>query len=278
MISNNNKQPFISPNITVQDLSLALFSATQKLKKTNQELIQLQQMQEEMFFNISHDLRSPITAIHSSIDYLLSLNSLTDQEIDPTLNLIKHKLLILENLINDLFLLSSIDLAYTPLNLQEVNIGIFLEEFFFDCQIDKKYSERKLILDVPLNASYISTIDCKLILRVLDNLFSNALKFSKTNSCITLSLAQINSQTVLISIKDTGIGINPEHLQKIFTRTYMVNTARTPKQATSYGLGLTIAKSIVERHQGTIWCESEEGLGSTFYFTLPITSTLLSNF
>ena len=106
--------------------------------------------------------------------------------------------------------------------------------------------------------------------RVLDNLFTNALKYSLEDATITLgAMLSSDKKNVIIFVRDTGIGIPASSIQKIFERSYMVSSARTPSSSGT-GLGLSIAKTIIERHNGDIWCESKEGHGSTFYLSLPI--------
>jgi signal transduction histidine kinase len=264
------KTEFIKPELTVEELSIALYNVNQKLAQTNVELLQSQKELAEIFENISHDLRSPITAIRNSIEYLLSLNSLDPKEVLQTIKLMYRRVDYLDQLISDVFLLSSIDSSKKVLQFQTINIGIFLEDFFFTCEADRKYAKRRLCLNVPEDFPYMVSIDGRMLLRVLDNLFSNALKYSDDEATITLSAAFIEDNTIHLSVADTGYGIAKEHLAKIFDRTYMVSSARTPGQFSGCGLGLAIAKTVIENHGGIIWCESELGKGSIFKFTLPV--------
>jgi len=270
MIVKPKKAEFVKPELTVEELSIALYYANQKLNQTNNELIQMQKEQAEVYANISHDLRSPITAIKNSMEYLLTLDTLDSEDFLPTISLMHHRVDYLEQLINDLFLLSSIDSSQKDLQFETVKIGIFLEDFFFTCEADRKYANRCLCLNVPEDLPYMVSIDCKMLIRVLDNLFSNALKYSSDESSITLTAVPKDNSTILISVADTGFGIAIEYLAKIFDRTYMVSSARTPGQFSGCGLGLAIAKSVIENHGGNIWCESQLGKGSIFKFTLPV--------
>lgn len=269
MSSRIKKTEFVKPELTVQELSTALYHANQKLEKANRELLQSQKELTEIYVNISHDLRSPITAIRNSIEYLASLDVMDVQELTGTIKMMYGKVNYLEQLINDMFLLSAINSTRKVLHREAVNIGMFLEEFFFSCDADRKYASRRLFLQVPENFPYMVTIDCRMITRVLDNLFTNALKYSQEGASITLSAQWNEDDTVLVTVKDTGCGIAREHLTKIFNRTYMVAEARTPGQLSGCGLGLAIAKAAIESHDGRIWCESEPGKGSSFKFTLP---------
>lgn len=269
MNPNKKKSTFRKPELTVEDLSLALYNANIKLTKTNQQLQESEQNRLEMFSNLSHDLRSPITTIQSNVEYLLSLEQLDEQEVITTLNLINSKTLQLDHLMNELLLINTLDtMTKETFDLKPLKIGIFLEDFFYSCEADKKYSKRRMFLDVPHVFPYLVSINPKMMYRVLDNLLINALKYSSNNDNIRLNVS-CQQEEIIISITDTGIGISISDLQKIFTRTFMVSESRTPTNNKGCGLGLSIAQSIISKHNGRIWCESTLGKGSTFYISLP---------
>lgn len=270
------KVPFIAPELTVEELTQALYDTSLKLQQTNQELLQSQKEQQEIFNNVSHDLRSPVTAIRNSVEYLLSTERLDEIETTNILQIVLRRIDFLEQLINDVFLLTSIDSTQKTFSFESINIGMLLEDFFFTCCEDKKYSTCKLDLNVPAHFPYQVLADGKMLVRVLDNLFTNSLKYSDSDLAITLS-ACIVDDTIKISVIDTGIGIAKDHIDKIFDRTYMVAKSRTPSTNTGCGLGLSIAKSIIERHNGHIWCESTIGVGSVFSFSLPILNETCQN-
>lgn len=264
------KKYFIPPGLSTEDLSAKLLKAYSELQETNEKLVQEEQMRTEMFANISHDLRSPITAIRNSIEYLSSTVSITPEELATILALLNKKVSNLESLINDIFLLTTVENTNIPFHFEQLELGMYLEEFFFSCEVDKKYSNRHLILEVPTHFPYIVSVDTDHFYRVLDNLFTNALKYSLEDATITLgAMLSSDKKNVIIFVRDTGIGIPASSIQKIFERSYMVSSARTPSSSGT-GLGLSIAKTIIERHNGDIWCESKEGHGSTFYLSLPI--------
>lgn len=253
------------------DLSLQLEQANQKIEQLTAELSSKQECF-DFYANISHDLRAPISAINSSVEYLLSFNNLEQEEITTVLKLIQSRGLFLQNMINEIFTLTSIRSTDKKLQLEEVEMGIFLEEYFYSCSTDSKYNNRILHLQIPIELECVVLIDPQLILRVLDNLFINALKYSRPGDDIWLS-AEITPQNKFrFAVKDSGIGIASENIDKIFERSFMVSQSRTPSSQSGCGLGLAIAKTIVEKHHGTIWCESEEGVGSAFFVELnPLT-------
>lgn len=266
------KKAYEKPQLTVEELSLALYTANEQLRVANLHLMQIDEARVKMFTNISHDLRAPITAIRSSVEYLNSCHPISQAELTQILKIIEQRTMTLEQLINDIFLLASLEGTHNPLSLKAIDIGILLEDYFFSAQTNSLYKERILTLDVPSDFRILLQVDPDKIVRVLDNLFVNALKYSEPGDAISLSVT-LEDTAVLIHVTDTGIGIPTEELSKIFAPAYTVSSSRTPNQASSHGLGLSIAKSIVELHQGRIWCESVLGEGSTFSFTLPREST-----
>lgn len=265
------KKQFETPSLTIEELTAELYLSKKDLKKANDLLVEQEKNRTELFANLSHDLRSPITALRNSIDYIQTLEEYTKEELQPIFSLMQSRILTLEALINNLFLLTTLENTAIPFHYEPIGIGMFLEDFFFNCEADKKYDCRELILDVPMDMDAVISLDAAQFTRVLDNLFSNALKYSEDGAGITLSASQ-NESLVTISVTDTGIGMTPEQCQKVFDRSYMVSPARTPSAKTGCGLGLSIVKTIVERHNGTIRCESEIGKGTSFIISLPLTN------
>lgn len=265
----HKKNNFSKPELNTEDLSLALYNVTQKLEQTNSILQKTQQQKDLLFANISHDLRSPITAIRNSIEYLLSLENIEKEELIFTLKLMERRSIYLETLINDVFLLSSIQVNNNMFHYETLDLAFLLEDFFFTVSEDSRYDDRNLFLDVPEDFNAFVRVDSKMFLRVLDNLFSNALKYSQKGASIRLNAFLEHSQ-VHVTLEDTGIGIEQEYLDKIFETSYMIESARTPSSTTGTGLGLSIVKAIIEQFQGKIWCESTVGVGSTFHFLLPL--------
>lgn len=267
------KNTFTSPDIeheTIEKLSKQLIDTTAELYAANEQLQKEQAQRREMLANISHDLRAPITAIRSCIDYLTSDRIRSKEDLDTSLQLIHRRTLTLENLIQDMYYLFCIEDTSRKLDYTDVDATTFFETYFYDAVCDTRYDNKNMILDLPENISCSLHIDVQKIVRVLDNLFNNAAKYSPDGTDITLHVRLLDDTSALsVSVIDRGIGIPKEALSEIFGRTYTVSSARTPNSATGSGLGLSIVKAIVERHGGIVSCESEEGNGSRFNFTLP---------
>lgn len=268
------KNSFESPALetdTIESLSARLLAATSELSASNAQLKKLQQEREEMLANISHDLRAPITAIRSALDYLLSGQTLAPEDCQSALELIDRRTKVLENLIQDMYYLFCVEDSSRALKLESVEAAPFFETYFYDCAADSRYASHQLLLDMPEDLDCRLDIDIQKIIRVLDNLFTNAARYSPAGSSVTLQVRLEEARDALrVSVIDTGEGISPEDLPHIFNRTYTASAARTPGSATGSGLGLSIARAIVERHGGSITCTSQLGVGSCFTLLLPL--------
>lgn len=266
------KKKYTKPEISKEQLEFALYEANLSLQKANETLREEEEARNTLLSNLSHDLRSPVMALVSAVAYLRSGAFSDAPEYHQTLDLMERRLKTFQTMIDDLFLLTKVECPTIPLAMEEIDMGFFLEEFFYSCQADLKYADRHLKLELPDPFPYLVRLDAEKFIRVLDNLFTNALQYSEAGAAITLGAAYIPDTeergTVEITVRDTGIGIAPEHIPLIFNRSFRVSASRTPGQGGS-GLGLAIVKGIVERHGGEIRCESAPGKGSQFAITLP---------
>ena len=269
MNQNKKKAVFRKPELTVEDLTVALHQANTKLTETNRRLVESEKKRSELLANISHDLRSPIATLRGYVEYLLNFEQFDEQEILLLLNQMHNKFLSLDYLMNEMLLLTSLDCSEEGVKLKPIQIARYLHTYFNSCETDKKYTLRRLYLKIPEDFPYYVLLDSEMFVRVLDNLFTNALKYSSRNDEIMLE-AELRGKEVIISVSDTGIGIDHRNLSLIFERTYMISDSRTPAQLKGCGLGLSIAASIMQKHNGRIWCRSTLGEGSTFYLSLPL--------
>lgn len=263
-----DKKKFETPSLTMDELSEELVIAKLSLEQANKQLLAEQQARSQMFANISHDLRSPITAIKNAVELLSAMEDYPPEKVHPLLHLMDSRIHTLEQMINDIFFLVSLENNCLKMNPKQLPLGFFLEDYFFTQEADSRYKDRKLELLVPESFDATVFVDPNALTRVLDNLFSNALKYSKEGASIRLGVTK-EEQQVTIFIEDTGIGIAQEHLEKIFDRCFIVEKARTPG-VSSTGFGLSITKAIIEYFSGTIICRSKLGVGSCFSFTLPL--------
>ncbi|SFB13990.1 two-component system, OmpR family, phosphate regulon sensor histidine kinase PhoR [Acetitomaculum ruminis DSM 5522] len=263
---NNENKTFKKPLISqVDDLTLRLLEANKKIKEEEKERLR-------MLSDIAHDLRAPVNAFRSSLDYIISMrskNSLSDEELDSLLEMMDKRTLGLQKLISDLYFLLTLEQQAKDIyHFEEIDLGCFLEEYFFDIESRDEFKDRELSLNIPQNLNCRVKIDMDKMVRALDNLFYNALKYSSAGAKIFLKLEENSESFVIFSINDTGIGIEKCYLDKIFEHSFQVSKARTPDSKTGSGLGLTIVKTIIETHSGKIWCESNPRKGSSFFIRL----------
>lgn len=272
-MKRHSRPAFQSPSLeqeTVEELSRRLLEVTAQLHASNLSLQRMQRERTEMLANLSHDLRAPLTAIRSAVDYLTSGQSLSKQDSLSALSLIDHRTTTLEHLIRDMYELFTLEDPAHTFSFQELDALSFLEEYFYTALPDSRYAGHILHCSVPQALQATLLADPGKLVRVLDNLFGNAAKYAPAGTEITLSAEPFaDTSTLRISVTDQGPGIPPEDIDRIFDRTCTVSPARTPGTATGSGLGLAIVKAITERHGGTVSCQSTLGAGSTFFVTLP---------
>ncbi|HPC36573.1 MAG TPA: ATP-binding protein [Candidatus Marinimicrobia bacterium] len=226
------------------------------------ELKAVQKMKRDFVVNVSHELRTPLTAIKGFVETLLEETSGNEQRY---LTIIARHTDRLINIVNDLLTLAEIEeksqLEYETISLSNL-INDTLKIF------EERLQAKNLKVAVEI-ASDLTTIkvDPFKFQQVLINLLDNAIKYTEKGQ-ITIR-AQKKADQVQITIQDTGCGIPPEHLPRIFERFYVVDKARS-RQMGGTGLGLAIAKHIVLLHNGNIEVESQPGFGTNFIITLPV--------
>ena len=222
---------------------------------------------------MSHELRTPLNAILGFSEvlqdqYFGKLNEKQAEYINDILESARHLL----SLINDILDLSKIETGRTELEISSIDIEDLLQNSTI--MIKEKVAKHNISLDLhispELNGLKVEA-DERRLKQIMFNLLSNAAKFTPDGGSITVE-ARMDGDNVLISVADTGIGIEPDEQEKIFEEFYQARTnsglhGKTP----GTGLGLSIAKRLVEMHGGRIWAESEGiGKGSRFSFTIPI--------
>jgi len=219
----------------------------------------------------SHELRTPLATIKNTITLLLNkaTGPINDNQ-RKFIDMAKRNIDRLAALINNLLDLSKIESGKMELTRSEVDINAIAEEVaaaFASLAGDKKV-ELKVELDKNLNRI---SADKDKIFQVVNNLVSNALKFTQPEGAITVRTSVYGSDKnyVQISVKDTGIGIDKNDFDKLFQRFQQLDSVLTRK-TTGTGLGLAISKQIIELHGGKIWVDSEPGKGSAFSFILPV--------
>ena len=231
-----------------------------------EKLNQIESMRRRLIGDVSHELRTPLTAIKGSMeglmDGVLPATNETYQQIHTEADR-------LNRLVDDLQELSRVEARAYQLDIRPVDVSTLART------VTKRlapHSESKRIsLDLELAPDLARVLaDEDRAVQVLTNLTGNALQYTPEGGRITISAKRIDNE-VQISVSDTGVGIPPEHLSHIFDRFYRVDKSRSRQSGGGSGIGLTIARALVEAHGGRIWAESAgEGQGSTFGFTIPV--------
>ena len=251
----------------IGDLSRTFEEARKQLKETEKIKRKYDNNRNELISNISHDLKTPITTIKGYIEGIMDGIPTSKEKKDKYLKTIYQNTVNMESLINELFLLSELDLKELPLNFVPVDIKAYLT----DCYEELKFylSEKGITLKffADYNEQEKVYVDREKAKRVILNVINNAVNHkANINPTITIRLTE-KEETAQIEIHDNGQGISKNALDNIFERFYKADKARSINSSGS-GLGLYIAKKIITSHEGRIWAKSQEGKGTSIYFTL----------
>ncbi|MBD2337912.1 PAS domain S-box protein [Calothrix sp. FACHB-156] len=227
---------------------------------------ELEQMKQEFIGIVSHELRTPLTSIRASLGLLNSdLYKQKPEKSQRMIAIAARETDRLVRLVNDILDLERLDSGRVTLQKTICTAADLFEQAVAGVQAIAK--QQNITFNIqPTDTQVCVAADA--ILQTLTNLLSNAIKFSPADSTITLSVAQ-QSDRVLFSISDQGRGIPKDKLEKIFTRFQQVDASDSRVKGGT-GLGLAICRSIIDQHGGKIWAESTLGVGSTFFFTLPL--------
>lgn len=224
--------------------------------------------------NVSHELRTPLTSLRSYIE-ALSDGAWKDPELAPRfLEVTQGETDRMIRMVQDLLHLSRIDSGKSDLELEIIDVKELFEHVLrrFDMLVNSNEYDQKIYSiksQIMIDSQFIEA-DSDRFIQVLDNLLNNAIKYSPDGGIITGKL-RLNGQgdRVILSIADEGMGIPKSDLQKVFSRFYRVDRARSRAMGGS-GLGLAISKEVIEQHDGKIWARSVEQVGTTFYISMPI--------
>jgi two-component system phosphate regulon sensor histidine kinase PhoR len=263
---NLEKRMPIESNDEIGQLGRVL---NQMLDKLNADIVQLRKLERirsEFLGNVSHELRTPIFAVQGLLETLLN-GALEDSQVNRDFLERAHKNVIrLNALLNDLIEISRIEFGEMKMSFRYFNVNEYLRSVVSEML---PTSERKGIsLECALSTSDVVQVlgDKERLRQVMLNLIDNAVKYTESGGKVTVS-ARDEGLVVRISVADTGCGIAPEHLSRIFERFYRVDKDRS-REMGGTGLGLAIVKHIVEAHGSKVDVESEVGKGSAFSFSL----------
>ena len=233
------------------------------------ELRKLERIRRDFVANVSHEFRTPLTAIQGFAETLIA-GALDDpQNRGRFLNIILEHARRLARLTEDLLKLSQMDADRLEIEINPVKVSQLVESCYETAR--HRAAEKELLLTLaPGLSQNLPDVagDARRLQEVLQNLLDNAIQYTLPGGKIVLS-AELKNDGVVFTVSDTGIGIPTADQPRIFERFYRVDAARS-REAGGTGLGLAIAKHLIEVHGGRIWVESEVGVGSRFHFSVPL--------
>ncbi len=238
-----------------------------RLKESTEEKNLIEKENKELISNISHDLKTPITAVKGYVEGIMDGVADTPEKMDRYVRTIYNKTNEMDHLINELTFYSKIDTNRIPYTFSKLNV----EDYFADCaeEVGLELETRGIEL---VYANYVEKdvmviADGEQIRRVIHNIISNAIKYmDKPKGIIQIRIKDVGD-FIQIEIEDNGKGIGPKDLPYIFDRFYRTDVSRNSSKGGS-GIGLSIVKKILEDHGGKVWATSRLGIGTIMYFVL----------
>ncbi len=238
-----------------------------RLKESTEEKSLIEKENKELISNISHDLKTPITAVKGYVEGIMDGVADTPEKMDRYVRTIYNKTNEMDHLINELTFYSKIDTNRIPYTFSKLNV----EDYFADCaeEVGLELETRGIEL---VYANYVEKdvmviADGEQIRRVIHNIISNAIKYmDKPKGIIQIRIKDVGD-FIQIEIEDNGKGIGPKDLPYIFDRFYRTDVSRNSSKGGS-GIGLSIVKKILEDHGGKVWATSRLGIGTIMYFVL----------
>lgn len=238
-----------------------------RLKANAEEKVEFDRENKELISNISHDLKTPITAIKGYVEGIMDGVADTPEKMDKYIRTIYNKANDMDRLINELTVYSGIDSNRIPYHFHRINVS----DYFGDCieEVGLDLESKNISLDYSnlVAPGTVIIADPEQLKRVINNIISNSVKYlDKPKGEIDIRLLD-EVDSIRVEIEDNGKGIAAKDLPKIFERFYRTDASRNSSQGGS-GIGLSIVKKIVEDHGGYIWATSKEGEGTCMHFVI----------
>ena len=238
-----------------------------RLKESTEEKVLMDKESKELISNISHDLKTPITAVKGYVEGIIDGVADTPEKMDRYVRTIYKKTNEMDHLINELTFYSKIDTNRIPYTFSKLNVC----SYFDDCaeEMEMELENEGITLDYSntVNKDVLVIADGEQIRRVINNVIGNSIKYmDKDPGAIMLRVKDVGD-FVQVEIEDNGKGIAPRDLPYVFDRFYRTDVSRNSSKGGS-GIGLSVVKKILEDHGGKAWATSREGMGTTIYFVL----------
>lgn len=238
-----------------------------RLKESTEEKVLLDKESKELISNISHDLKTPITAVKGYVEGIMDGVADTPEKMGRYIRTIYNKTNEMDHLINELTFYSKIDTNRIPYTFSKINV----DDYFNDCAeelgLELETKNIELVYANYVDAKVMVIADGEQIRRVIHNIVSNSLKYMNKDKGIVQIRVKDVGDFIQVEVEDNGKGIAAKDLSNIFDRFYRTDVSRNSAQGGS-GIGLSIVKKIMEDHGGKVWATSREGIGTIMYFVL----------
>jgi len=252
----------------IDEKNKILIDQTDELKSQRDELSRTNAVKDKLFSIISHDLRSPFTTLKGFIELMRSrYDGYGDEERKEMLGIINDSADQVYNLLNNLLNWSRAHTGEIKVESELTNIAGLINDKIALVKYQAANKNITIGFDCPSEAINLR-VDVHLISVVIQNLLTNAIKFTPQDGQVTVGCEKTEKE-LIIFVKDTGVGMSEENVSKLFRHDVQYTTRGTDNE-TGTGLGLLICQDFIERHYGRIWLESEPGKGSTFFISLPL--------
>ncbi len=260
----------------VKEKTLHISEINRDLYNTNKKLMENEEARKNVLSNVSHDLRTPITAIRGYAELLTQAHkTMKPEQVEMYLSNIIKRSQQMERIVSDIVELTRMESNTNEFQFTDVSMAELLDELYMLYEGDLKGTAKKLELDIPEDDLLIVKADPKKISRVFENLISNAINYTYDEALIKVKAWRsdadkpLDEQKVHIEISDNGIGIPKEEITKVFDRFYRAKNSGQNIKGT--GLGLSIVKTIIEHHDADISVDSRLGSGTTFHIVMKAT-------
>lgn len=253
----------------IADLIEAFNQMSSRLKESEVLKQKYETNRKELIASISHDLKTPITAINGFTDGILDGVANSPEKQEAYIRIIQQNARYMNRLIDDLLLYSKLDLQKLNFEYSPLPFRAYMNELFSELKLETEENGVNMTFENHLDSDVILSLDSRHFTRAIRNIVANALTHGHAQTpCITFELSG-TPEMLMLCIQDNGPGIPPEQLEHIFDRFYRADSSRNSASGSS-GLGLAIAREIVQAHQGIITAQSIPGQGAKLCISLPV--------
>jgi signal transduction histidine kinase len=251
----------------ISGLCLDFEEMRKRLKESAEEKLEYDKENKELITNISHDLKTPITAVKGYVEGIMDGVADTQEKMDKYIKTIYNKSNEMDRLINELTFYSKIDTNRIPYTFSKIHVTDYFDDCAEDLELELEAKGVGLGYYNYVEQDVVVIADAEQIKRVINNIVSNSLKYMNKTKCYINIRVKDVGDFVQVEIEDNGKGICPKDISSIFDRFYRTDTSRNSSMGGS-GIGLSIVRKIIEDHGGKVWATSKENTGTVMYFVL----------